>query len=48
MRYQVKEGGVTWQALVPQSFAGDNAILGQTKTIGGLQGDGRVRIEGKR
>lgn len=50
LRYEVIAGGrVEWDALVPRSYSsGDNKILGNTQTIGGLQDDGRVKIRGRK
>lgn len=48
VRYQVYEDGrVEWDALVPRAFSsGDNPIIGNVTTIGGLAEDDRVRIRG--
>lgn len=50
LRYEVSDNGnVEWEALVPRAFsAGDNPVLGDVRTIGGLEEDGRVRIRGQR
>lgn len=46
VRYQIIDGGVEWEALVPRALEGN---LGQLNAIAvGLDKDGRLRIKGKK
>ncbi len=48
VKYEVKGGAVTWEALVPRTFSGvDNPILKGARPIDNkIEPDGRVRIRG--
>jgi hypothetical protein len=46
VKYQVEKGKVTWEALVPPSFAGCDGALKGCTVLPGLEKDGRVRIRG--
>ena len=46
LKYEVKDGKVTWQALIPPAAGGDNLKQLRANAVGSSP-DGRVKIEGK-
>ncbi len=45
MKYEVKDGRLTWEALVPPAVGGDSLQQFRARTMG-TSPDGRIRIQG--